>query len=502
MKHLLEIANIVTWKKVKKIEIFDEASLKNKSSKFNEFFEALMEGKFRNDRDASTLLYNSSPTDDKYRQLKSRFRKRLLNTLFFIDVNIPSASNYSRAYFSCNKDWTLVKILISYDARLTANDIAGQILTTSLKFKFADIIMNCARILRENASLEKNEKDFLYYNEIIKEYQEVVFAEMQSEELYQKVKLKFENTYTDEFQYNSELTQSCEELIILSEKYNSPVITFNMFLAWLIKFENEDDSMSVIEICNKMEDYITNFPQYEQDDKMVLFQLKKMSAYLKLKDFESSKKNTEKNGKYFIEGTNSWFQFMELYYLTALHSENFTNAFAIFTKISSSTKFKKASRILRDKWRIYEYYLFYLLENTNNSLNGIYQNRANQLFLKLLNDPVIYAKEFRTFTIQTVIAQILVAFENKNFLSCAENIERLKSYASKQSKFDESQRVSLFIKLLIQLLKSNFSLKFLSGHEKYFEKLENLSMQDKGNYFDIEIYPYEKLWKLLVSKLN
>ncbi|HMW75311.1 MAG TPA: hypothetical protein PKD40_06625, partial [Saprospiraceae bacterium] len=102
MKHLLEISNIVSWKKVKKIEIFDEASLKNKSSKLNEFFEALMDGKFKTDRDAAALLYQSSPTDDKYRQLKSRFRKRLLNTLFFIDINLPSASNYTRAYFSCN----------------------------------------------------------------------------------------------------------------------------------------------------------------------------------------------------------------------------------------------------------------------------------------------------------------------------------------------------------------------------------------------------------------
>lgn len=502
MKHLLEIANIVTWKKVKKIEIFDETSLKNKSSKFNEFFEALMDGKFRNDRDASTLLYNSSPTDDKYRQLKSRFRKRLLNTLFFIDVNIPSTSNYSRAYFSCNKDWTLVKILTSYGARLTATDIASQILTTSLKFKYADIIVNCARILRENSAVEKNEKDFQYYNEIIKTYQEILIAEMQSEELYQKIRLKFENKYPEESVDTGELIHYCEELIVLSEKYDSPIITFNMFLSWLIKFENEDDSNSVIEICNKMEEYIQNYPQYEQDDKMILFQLKKMGAYLKLRDFENAKTNSEKNIKYFEEGSEKWFQFMELYFLAALHSDNFTNAYAIFTKISSSPKFKKASRINKDKWKIYEYFLFYLLENTNNSLKGIYQTRAKQLFTKLLNDPVIYAKEFRAFTIQTVIAQILVAAENKNFLSCAENIDRLKSYANKQLKPDENQRVIVFIKLLIQLMKSNFSVKFLSGSEKYAEKLETMAIYDKGNYFDLEIYPYEKLWKLLVSKLN
>ena len=83
MKNLIEISKIVTKRKVKKIEIFDEYYLKYKSSKFNEFYEALAANKFKNDRDAATFLYNSTPTDPKYRQLKSRFKKRLLNTLFF-----------------------------------------------------------------------------------------------------------------------------------------------------------------------------------------------------------------------------------------------------------------------------------------------------------------------------------------------------------------------------------------------------------------------------------
>ena len=87
MKHILEIAKIVTKKKVKKIEIFDDYSLSQKSSKFNDFYEAVVNDKFETDEQAAEYLYGSPSTDDKYRQLKSRFKKRLLNTLFFLDVN-------------------------------------------------------------------------------------------------------------------------------------------------------------------------------------------------------------------------------------------------------------------------------------------------------------------------------------------------------------------------------------------------------------------------------
>ncbi|MEL6717299.1 MAG: hypothetical protein AAFP82_01145 [Bacteroidota bacterium] len=191
MKNLIEISKIVTKKKIRKIEIFDDYYLQNKSSKFNEFYNALIQGKFKNDRDAASFLYGSTPKDDKYRQLKSRFRKRLLNTLFFLDVNRPAASTYDRAYYTCNKDWTLVKILLANDAYHTADSLARQILTTALKFKFADVIVNCSRILRSYAAVESDDKNFEVYDEYIKQYTNILDAEIRSEELYQRVILNY-----------------------------------------------------------------------------------------------------------------------------------------------------------------------------------------------------------------------------------------------------------------------------------------------------------------------
>ena len=60
------------------------------------------------------ISHCKSSKHDKYRQLKSRFKKRLLNTLYFLDINQPANPNYERAYYNCHKDWTLVKILLNY----------------------------------------------------------------------------------------------------------------------------------------------------------------------------------------------------------------------------------------------------------------------------------------------------------------------------------------------------------------------------------------------------
>lgn len=502
MKHLLEIANIVTWKKVKKIEIFDEASLRNKNSKFNEFFEALMDGKYKNDRDAASSLYGCSPTDDKYRQLKSRFRKRILNTLFFIDVNLPSTSNYDRAYFSCNKDWTLVKILQSYGAHISAEDLAKSILSIALKFSFADIIVNCARILRAYAAKDGDDKAFEQYNEYIRVYNEILSAEMLSEHYYQLMLLKYKQVSASENLDLEPLDNWCNELIQLSEQFESPVINFNMFLLWITKFELENDHNSVIAISEKAEEYIKTFPQYEKEEKILLFQLKKMSAYLHLKDFKNGKVNAEKNIHYFQEGTEAWYEFMEYYFLLAMHTNNLVNTMGIYQRVINLPKFRKASRIIKEKWKIYQYYLDYLIEIGNDKNLAMSLQKSGLKQNKLMTDPVLYPKELRILTIHTVIAQVLYALERRSFVNAAENIERLKSYTLRQLKADENQRMILFIKLLQQLMKADFTLQHLSSTEKYLEKLEEKPLMYRGNLNDLEIIPLENLWKIILERIK
>jgi hypothetical protein len=256
MKHLIEISKIVTKKKVKKIEIFDDHSLKHKNSKFNEFYEALMEGRYKNDRDAAAALYSCSPTDDKYRQLKSRFRKRLLNTLFFLDVNLPSTSSYDRAYFTCNKDWTLVKILLSNDAEHTAASLSRQLLTTALKFKFADVIVNSSRILRRYAALEGDEKNYEIYDQYSKQYQDVLDAEIRSEEFHQRVIMNYTQIGEKSQDLESKIDIYCDALVGLSEMYESPIIFYNMYLVWSYRYEMLNDYANALVVCSQAEKYI------------------------------------------------------------------------------------------------------------------------------------------------------------------------------------------------------------------------------------------------------
>lgn len=503
MKNLIEISKIVTKKKVRKIEIFDDHSLKHKNSKFNEFYEALMAGKFKNDRDASSALYDCSPTDDKYRQLKSRFRKRLLNTLFFLDVNLPSASNYDRAYFSCNKDWTLVKILLSNSADNTAAALARQILTTALKFKFADVIVNCSRILRRYAASNGDEKAYEAYDQHCKQFQNVLDAEIRSEELYQRVIMNYHKPVVKASELTEKIDTYCDALVGLSEIYDSPIVIYNMYLVWTYRYEMLHDYNSMLEVCNKAEHFIQENPAYYQDDKLATFQMKKMSAYLHLRDWKQGKINAENCLKSFPEGSETWFVFMEYYLLLAIHTDNFINAVAIHQKATGLSKFKKLPAKIREKWNIYDIYLNYIIESQGDS-NPILQTHRKKNFRlsRFLNDPILYPKDQRIFTVHMVVAQILFFMEKKSYNAVSERVDRLKSYANRQLKKDEYFRLIQFIRLMQQLSKAEYHVDKLSNTEKYYQRLLDQPFFYRGIITELEVIPFEKLWNLVLARLQ
>lgn len=502
MKSLLEVSHIVTKKRVKKIEIFDENTLKSKTSKFNEFYESLMAGKYKNDRDAAQALYGCSPTDDKYRQLKSRFRKRLLNTLFFLDVNVPDTSNYDRAYFSCNKDWTLVKILLANDAPFTAAILARQILTTALKYKFADIIVNCARILRQYSAENDEEKEFEEYDQHVKQYSNILDGEIRSEEFYQRVFMNYYKPPQQLQELREKVDTYCDALVSLSEIYDSPVVFYNMFLVWTYRYEMLNNFEEMNEICDRAEQYITQNPTYYQEDKLATFYHKKMSAMLHLRDFRRGKLSAEKSLKAFPEGSNTWFSFLEYYFLLSVHTENYVNAMSVFTRASTMPRYKKLTLLERERWKVYEVYINYICDVYVTEIPILGQQKRSFKVTRFLTDPILYNKDMRIFTIMMLVAQVLFYLERKNNHSAAEVIERLKTYANRQLKKEENYRTIQFIRLLQQIERAEFQADQIAGHEKYLLRLEQTPFFYRGLINELEVVPYEQLWKIVVSRLK
>ena len=503
MKHIIEVSKILTKKKVKKIEILDEKTLKIKNSKFNEFYESLIMGKFKNDREAAMQLYGCAPTDDRYRQLKSRFRKRLLNTLFFIDINTPGTDNYNRAYFTVNKEWALVKILLTYGANDSAAAMARQILTVALKFKFADVIVNTSRILRQDAMENADEKEFEVYDQYCKQYQNVLDAEIRSEELYQRVAMNYHAPAMKATDLHERIDTYCNALIGLSEIYDSPIITNNMHMVWIYRYEMTNDYDSMIEICKEAKKYIQNNSNYYREDKLQAFYLKEITAYLHKRDFANGKKNIEECFNDLAEGSDEWYEFLEYYLFLSMHTNNYLNAIDIINMATENLRFKKQSSIIKAKWEVFSNYLLYAMEiNPNLAEHYMPSSKRAPRILKLSTEAFSYPKEQRILHIHMLLLQTLFLINNKNYDIAEEKIEKLKFIANRQLIKEHYVRFISFIKLLSQLAKAGFKPSEISLEEKYYSRLTSTPFKYKGLISELEVIPFEVLWADLMKNIR
>lgn len=502
MKNLLEIASIVTKKKVKKIEIFDEYSLKNKNSKFNEFYEDVTAGVYKNDRDAASKLYNCSPKDPRYCQLKSRFRKRLLNTLFFLDVNKPSASNYDRAHFSCHKEWTLVKILLDNDAYQSAISLARSILTTAQRFQISEVIVNCARLLREDAAASGMRKEFEEFDNMVKGYDLILSAEMRSEELYQRVVIDYYQPVFGDNDLEEKIEAYSNTLLSLSEMHDSPIIFYNMFLVWAMRFEMLRDYNALLEVCERAEQYIEQNPEFYQEEKLIEFYTKKMSAYLHLGNYTEGQINAEKCLQRFPAGTKPWLTFMEYYVLLALHTGHYIQAMAIYNQTVTHKLFNKLDNKSRDKWVLLEAVIYFMLQNSAMA-KRLAPHRRRTAFdpQAFVTQTFNFGLDLKMLSVYIAFIQVLFLLQSKQYAAADEKVDYLQNMANRNLHKDEYHRPIQFIRLLLQARKVDYQSDELRNTDKYLARLADVPFNYRGVVTQFEPIPLEKLWSVVLTYL-
>ncbi len=502
MKNLIEISEIVTKKRISKIEIFDKSLLNKKESKFNEFYEGLVNNEFTSDEEAAQFLYETTPLDDKYRQLKSRFSKRLMNTLFFLDANDPSFSNYHRAYYTCNKNWALIRILLSSGARNAATKLANKTLHVAQNYKFTDIILNCARILMTNSSLSGKVKEYDEFAAIANKAQEELGHEMKSEEMYQRLTLGLTTSATVDEERASLAEEYLNKVKELCETSDSYILHFNMYQIWILMLQFKGDYRGTIEACEKAEQFLEDNEPFRQEVKQASLAFTKINCYLQLRDYDNGRTNADRCLELFSEGSNNWFVFLEVYFLLAMHTENYINAAGIYLKVINHPRFAYTAPERQEKWKIFEAYIYYIFETEGLDRDLLTENGKRKFrLLKFLNEVPHFSKDKKGFNVAILVLQVLYMLEKGDYTGIINRSEALNVYCSRYLRKDDSFRNSCFLKMLLTMEKEDFKLERTRQMAmKYLRKMTDTDNQDNIVH-EWEIIPYETLWEKVLNRL-
>lgn len=502
MDHLKELAGLITKHKIKGLEIIGGPGFSN--TKLQKLYEGIQTGNYSTDEEAILDIYQDlEKSKPKYTKLKSRLQQRLLNTVFFIDINKKNHNDFQQAYYSCHKDWAAAKILIGKGARSTSIAIIEKILKKAKKFEFSHLALDISRSLRVHYSfVDKNEKKYKIYNAYVKLYEKILDAELLAEEFYSISLSNFGITSMSKAEKSELFAEYSKVLLQKTKGLQSYRLNLYARLVYVYRYQVINDYQNIINECQKAIDFFESKSYEASKIAIFTFSFKILACHIQLKQFKQGEIIAEKCLSDMTEGSHNWFNAQALYITLCLHTQKFQEALEVYLRVSQHKNFNRLYASSTEKWKTYEAYINYLTSSGSDTSTSNQKLKKFRIS-KFLNELPVYSKDKRGKNIPILIIHILFLLQQQRYPEVIDRVEAINQYTYRYLRDDETFRSNCFIKMLVQLPKANFHKQaVIRKTEKYFAKLKSKPLEIASQSDEIEIVPYEILWDFVLNSLK
>ncbi len=499
MLELREIARLVTQHRKKFRESLHLKQKERANEQMLKLFRGVLTDSFKSDAQAAEAIYGSPVIDKRFRMLKGRLMRRMLDDLYFFDQGQRNFSAYFKASFRCSKNYIGARILLLYGARRAATKLLQAVCADAEKFRLYETLMLCYQSLRSNYSFSADIKKFEYYNRKFHEAKREFDAESYSNECLEMLYALMGKTGARKDDIAEMAERYVAEIQKMAANLNGYNLHFNLYRLKIIAHHQRGRYLKAIYECdNAMAYCYTNRP-FLQKLRLAEMAMSKMECCLYLRNYNMAEENVVICQKYFMEGTNNWMVFQEVYFLTCLHTGHYDKALEAYQAVTSFAGFSKLPEARLEKWRIFNAYM-HLLKNSGYIKNVVEHDRLN--LPKFLNELPIFSKDKLGFNLSILIVQFTYLLMKGDFDKVAEKIEMLQSYRSRYlAKNKIYFRSNIFLKMLFFYLKYHDNRKTLLWRT---EKLRTELKQHKESAFrsteNQEVVPYEVLWEMLLRR--
>lgn len=501
MEILREMVQVLTKYKTKNIEVLGNAT--DTPSQVYEFYSRIADGTFASDEDAAAHFFDGNVRNQSYKNLKTRLKNRLINTVFFVEANASMFNEYEKAYLNCYKDWAAAKILAGKSAKKSALNLCHKILKQAEKADFLDIIIEVCRLLRyQYGSVRYDKNKFRKYNELLKRSLIIREKELFMEECYLNlIPFFLENKPSD----NALIKQATDYEALIKEdveNYNTFLILYNGGMIQIIKSMGKNDYNTTISVCDNIINRFESKPVIWKGG-ITTFFMQKLVCHVQLKDFDSGKHTANNLFHYLEEGTFNWFKGQELYMYLFFHTKNYQELYLIHNKITQSKRFQYLPNNAKEIWNIFKAYIHFLIEANEITLENEDKTFKKFRLGKFLNEVPTFSQDKRGRNISILVIQIIFTIVQKNYNRAIDRIETIEKYSSRYLKKDTNFRSNCFIKMLLEIPKAGFHRVAVERKaSKYRIRLSEMPLEVANQSHSIEIILYEDLWEMVLNILG
>jgi hypothetical protein len=502
MKDLQMLVQLLSGVKVSKMNIIGTEG--ESGTKVQQLYDAILEGEITDDTEGAQRFFPDGANSLKYfSKLKRSLKNRLLNTLFFIDVDKPQFTEYQKASQVCNRNLAIVKLLYSYGQRNLGVAIAHKTFKKAVYFDFTEIALMLSKELRVYYSTITGEKEKArLFSEYVDKYLKIYTAELEADKFYSDLMVNYIFSKANKPELKCIAVKYCDRIDELSQEVDSYRFRFMYYLIFILRYEIENDYRSTLILCEQALEYFLN--QKHIGVKNVLFNLylKMIACNIQLQQFEEAKRNVSMCLDLAQEGGYNWYITQELHFLLMLRSYNYQNAYKIYINVFGQPNFNAQQKAILERWKINEAFVHFLtLKGKIVVERGTLKN--NFRINKFLNEVPKLSQDKRGTNITLLVLQVLFLLEKERYEDIFERIEPLRMYSSRHLRKDDTFRGNCFIKMLMQLPAGRFHKEAVKRKAApYLKKLHSVPLDVAKQTAELEIIPYEELWEYVMESLE
>lgn len=485
MKDIKTLVNLITRRGEKNIPLLYFNKDAESTSKELELYFKTRSGEFHTEMEASQGIYGTEVPDHRFKMLKSRVKQKLLNHLFFLNYEDERIGISARYEEECLRFLHFSRLLINEGELRIAEKLLNKCLYLSQEGEFTYIIISCLELLKDIHTERLRPIHYKNTKEEADHYRELSKMEQEVKDLYSYYTIllsKSSHSRKKSLQKAESVICKLKELYEKDGSYEIFEKYYKLKLLFLQLTGRFDEMIALTKAVDA--DYEASKINLKRFD-INFNKLMKLYAHLQGKDYSNGIRYAKKIVIDFPRSSESWFSFMEYYFLLTMHIKSYDAASGVINKALINFYFDKIPEDSKLRWNLYRGYLYLVHEDESLLRNYDYnvyfeeipefnRQRAGLNAAILILQFLDRLKENRSRNIRYIMDEL-----GKYINSCPDSF---------------SKRTKVFYKLLVIAVKCSLDLRTIKAKTKYLSsKLKEIDTTG-GVYDEIEILPYEQLW--------
>lgn len=393
----------------------------------------------------------------------------------------------------------VVKILTGQNANTAAMNLASKLIKQTERFEFTLLTMDIAAYLRFQYGLrEGNDKKYQESHSLFIFSKTVYEAESKAEEYYTRLMVRTISSRSA----NEDLVRMADELYgeiaPLLEHYTSFRLHMYGHLIGLMRYTTVNDYAAALPYCGDVIRFFREKP-YEARVPLQIFNYQKLICHIQLRQFEEGDEVARYCLGIMYEGTFNWFKYLELYLQLSFHTEQFEKGAEILYLALDHPRFEFLPEHAKETWRIYEAFAHFLASAGKITCMGKRRFRLT----KFVNETPIFSKDKSGMNIAILAIRFLHLLLEKKLTKLLDESEAVKQYCYRHLGGPNTVRSNQFFRMLMQIPLGRFDAEKISVKvQPYLKKLDENPLQVANQTHEIELIPYEILWKIAMEQLR